>query len=277
VAGIVVALLALGGAGQAASKADVSVSVFLGSQPGTVDWQLADASFPGLSSVRFLLQGQAITSITCPSGWTSQVSPTSGAVCGGGTLGPGQTMGGQFTFGGTLPPTAGTLFVGNSTGSEQVPFTISGGTPTPCTCLSVKASIDPKSIEVEALARQPVAKINFTVDWTLNCSPGSGGDCVASLAVVPEPGFHWVERIRGTFPHRIKCDGTCGRRTTGKSKVSFEMDFALGTHVRDAPAGRHLKILVYRNCGTKPGTDEVLSLAFDHLGRPNLHRSKLHP
>jgi hypothetical protein len=113
-----VGALLVSASGQAASKADVTVTVTRGSAPGQLDWQLADQSFTGLNLVRFQLQGQAIPSIACPSGWTSQVSPTSGAACSGGSLGPGQTMAGSFTFGGSLPPTAGILTVGNATGTE---------------------------------------------------------------------------------------------------------------------------------------------------------------
>ena len=139
------ALLA-SGSGQAASKSDVTVTVTRGTAPGQLDWQLVDQSLTGLNLVRFQLQGQTIPSIACPSGWTSQVSPTIGASCSGGSLGPGQTMAGTFTFGGSLPPTAGILTVGNSTGTEQVSFTIasSGGTE-PCQCVGLSASIDPKS------------------------------------------------------------------------------------------------------------------------------------
>jgi hypothetical protein len=267
------ALLA-SGSGQAASKSDVTVTVTRGTAPGQLDWQLADQSFTGLNLVRFQLQGQTIPSIACPSGWTSQVSPTSGATCSGGSLSPGQTMGGSFTFGGSLPPTAGLLTIGNSTGTEQVPFTIasSGGTE-PCQCVGLSASIDPKSIRLEV--HYPRAFIFFKVHWKLDCSPGSSGGCLGILHVRPS--------ARGEVLHSfeppgiaINCRGPCGGVKSGTtSTLDYEAFFPPGTLPKHALAGNRIRVKISRDCGA----DTVVSslwIAFDDHGRPDPEKSKLH-
>jgi hypothetical protein len=273
VAVIVVALLG-SGAGQAASKADVTVAVTRGTAPGQLDWQLADQSFTGLNSVRFQLQGQTIPSITCPSGWTSQVSPTSGASCSGGSLGPGQTMAGSFTFGGSLPPTAGLLTIGNASGTEQITFTISGsGGSEPCQCVGVSASIDPKSIKLEV--HYPRAFVFFKLHWKLDCTPGSSGDCSARLHVRPSANG---EVLHSFEPPGIvvTCRGPCGGVKSGTtSTLDYEAFFPRGTLPKHALAGNRIRVRIVRDCGADT-TVSSLWIAFDDHGRPDPAKSKLH-
>jgi hypothetical protein len=260
------------GSGQAASKSDITVSVTRGSAPGMLDFQIADQSFPGLSSLRFVLFGVPITSITCPSGWTSQVSPTSGAVCGGGSLGPGQTLAGSFIYGGSQPPTAGTLFVGNASGTEQIPFTIAGGTPSPCKCVKLKASIVPASIDVTV---HELAQIKFKVRWTLTCSGGSGTGCEADLYIFPRAEGGWVPRDDSPYNIHVRCTGPCAGSHTGKKEV----DLHLVGVTRDDLAGKTLLVSTQTACGQLPGKQpetEHLSIKFDHVGRPDRKHSTLH-
>jgi hypothetical protein len=257
------------GAGQAAARADVTVTVRIGSAPGTLDWQLADQSFPGLDSVRLQLQGQTIPSITCPSGWTSQVSPTSGASCVGGSLGAGGTMAGTLAFGGSLPPTAGILTIGNSTGTEQIPFTIAGSSEGSCTCIGLTASIDPASIRV-SIEKRDDGEIKFRLRWRLVCSAATAGGCEGSLTL------HMRlegKEIYHLSPNRISvdCPGPCGKVEHGERDVTLGAIFT-----RDAIAGKRLELGIGRTCGTRRLLPEDLFIDFDRVGRPDRTNSKLH-
>lgn len=269
--------LLVSGSGQAASKADVSVTVTRGTAPGMLDWQLADASFPGLTSVRFQLQGQTIPSITCPTGWTSQVSPTSGAACSGGSLGPGQTMAGSLTFGGSQPPTAGVLTVGNASGTEQVPFTISGsGGVQPCICLGLTASIDPRSIGVKygEFGGHPYASIRFTVHWKLTCSIGTG-KCFATLHMSPSAeDVVWQAVSPGSIA--LSCEGPCGGTEPGSRKEVIHASFSNFASPRHELAGKRVEIHIVRECGEKRLAAEKFSIAFDSHGQPIRKRNKHH-
>jgi hypothetical protein len=247
----------------------VTVTVRIGSIPGTVDWQLADQSFPGLDSVRFSLQGETVPSITCPSGWTSQVSPTSGAACTGGSLGAGGTMAGSFTFGGSLPPTAGILTVGNSTGTEQIPFTIAGSSEGSCKCIGLAASIDPASIRV-SIEKRVDGEIKFRLRWRLVCSTATTGGCEGTLTVHVRAED---KSIINLFPNKISvdCAGPCRDVEHGEKDVTL-----LGDFTRHDIAGKKLEIGIGRTCGTKRLVPQDLFIQFDRVGRPNRPKSKLH-
>jgi hypothetical protein len=281
VALLAVALLAPGSA-QAASKADVSVSAAYGGEggPRAVDFQIIDQSLAGITSVQFSLQGQPITSIHCGAGgWKPQVSPTGSATCVNGSFGPGQILPGYFIWGGSLPPTAGTLTVGYSTGTEQFPFTIAGTPPssTPCTCLNLTASIAPGSITVATRTHKTTttkASIAFTLDWNLACSGGSGAGCTGSIAVVPRAEGGWAKALAPSDT-RVHCTGECSGSNAGSSRIRLVAAFRNATSVQAGLGGKRVLLRIQRHCGTKALPDEDLSIAFNRLAKPDAKKSKL--
>jgi hypothetical protein len=280
VALLAVALLAPG-SGQAASKADVSVSAAYGGEggPRAIDFQIIDQSLAGITSLQFSLQGEPITSIQCGSGFKPQVSPTGSASCVGGPLNPGQILPGYFTWGGSLPPTAATLTVGTSTGTEQIPFTIAGTPPnsTPCTCLNLSASIAPGSITVATRTHKTTttkASIAFTLDWNLTCSGGSGTGCTGSIAVAPRAEGGWAKALAPSdIP--VHCNGECSGSNAGSSRIRLIAGFRAATSVRAGLGGKRILLRIQRRCGTKPLPDDDLSIAFNRLAKPDPKKSNL--
>jgi hypothetical protein len=196
------------------------------------------------------------------------------AIAGAGFV-PGATRIVTITTDGPYPPNGGAhLFTGPFGGPFSPAGNATGPEPaTPCTCLSLGARIIPASIALTPGPAKadhgPSLALDFTVNWALRCSGGTGSGCKGT--VKPTGHTYTVLGASNGQDTVIQCRASCTKTTGGGRRYRYATE---SDRVQLAKLGR-ISIVIRRTCQGKTLPPVSLWIAFDRAGRVSLKTSKL--
>ncbi|MDQ5821672.1 MAG: DUF11 domain-containing protein [Actinomycetota bacterium] len=220
----------------------------------------------------FAATGVRIVSATGP----GTTSASGNAIASLGVLAaPGAAATYTFTTDVPYPPNAGgeLRVSADCIGDVATRATGPSAAPTPCRCLRLEGQIVPRTIAFTNPGERGGMHLEFTVAWTLICTPGSGG-CNGQLELFPpQPARALKSRLK-PISGRIACVGQCGGTATGSKKFVLTAGPALGGHRRGSKV-KSISLRMRRTCQGARTTDRVFKLVFAKTGLVDKKKSDL--